>query len=458
MRLSTYNSRFLSVYLLIGCTPIFIGVSIWLSHRALHDDYQKNHTAKCPAFSGNPDMYGIGVRAATYLQLVLTILVEFLSPKKAVTLAPVNLWFLVAFFVASCTILWTTESDPIEAYVIISLGDGICGIILTSAFVARPSEREGYESNLTRSSRYIVVGIWKISSTIFWWFILPLPPVDNVNPCGRYGWVVTRSTLNGYGVGIILSRCLNLLGWIVWAIAVYHLMVRFIVIVYIVFWKMDLEPFATELGPKGLSLRLRIIMDITCIFPVGDLLQLVYGVPGWDQERRRGFLRFIPYVGVQEDIDLISKRIHNYLAKKNGREESRDPAPERQTLQFFGGKRKRGRLDKSELSSPYWLASDIFTLSYTVLRVEFTIALNNIVGINTMLSAGQLIAVVVSLGGCASVAMQLLRGTRPDTYSELILTIHHRAADHYRDVDQYGANYISGEIALNETRECTESN
>jgi len=82
-------------YLLILCLPLFVTLSIGLSNGALHDAHQKQQTAKCPALDGDPDMLGIGVRVATYLQIVLTI---FLNPKKAVTLAPVNLWFSCCFF------------------------------------------------------------------------------------------------------------------------------------------------------------------------------------------------------------------------------------------------------------------------------------------------------------------------------------------------------------------------
>jgi len=46
-------------------------------------------------------------------------------------------------------------------------------------------------------------------------------------------------------------------------------------------------------------------------------------------------------------------------------------------------------------------------LLYTMLAVEFTIAFNNIVDVNNILTAGQMIALVVSFGGCFAVLMAI---------------------------------------------------
>ena len=290
-------------FLVLFAAPLLI-LSILLTYNSLHDEHQKEYTANCPAIIGNPDMYGIGVRVATYLQLVLTILVEF-RPKMAVCLAPVNMWFLVAFFAALCTILWTRDSDPIEPYVIISLGNGISGMVLGGFW--HPSIVGGYENHITQASRYIVVAIWKVASTVFWWYILPLPMVDHTNPCGRFGWFVSRSTLNGNGFGLGMNRAFNILGWLALVILFYPVLFTISIIAYIVIWKLDLDalpPITKTTTSQQCTIhrptKLGIMTDFTCRFPVGDLKYVVYGVSVFDNP---------PYTQ-PHDSDQSDKAIH----------------------------------------------------------------------------------------------------------------------------------------------------
>ena len=118
---------------------------------------------------------------------------------------------------------------------------------------------------------------------------------------------------------------------------------------------------------------------------------------------------------------MVRKRMHNYLVEKHKLPGGlKYQEPEVETLLFWG-RASHGRNPYTRrISFPLWLAIDVFALCYTILRVEFTVALNSISGVNKIFTAGQLIAFVVALGGCLLVAMQLGRETRPDDYCSLL--------------------------------------
>lgn len=160
---------------------------------------------------GNQDMYGIGIRVGIYLQIFITAMVDaFGTPEHAASIAPANLWFLVAMFVAISTYAWNEGLPAVEGYLLISLGDGITLTVLGGVTKLNPEELE--ESCLYSFSRYLVWGLWKIYNATYWW------KDPSVTKCGATGWLFTSVSLLGWFR--VFHKILNLIEIIFWLFAV----------------------------------------------------------------------------------------------------------------------------------------------------------------------------------------------------------------------------------------------
>ncbi|KAF2191757.1 hypothetical protein K469DRAFT_731947 [Zopfia rhizophila CBS 207.26] len=175
-------SGFIFYILIITATAI----SVW---RSL--SYPTDRTC---SRDGDQDLYGLGVRLGIYIQLLTTTIVDDASPERATNLAPTNLWFLVAIFMAvQLKGLLSRSCNLTEAYIIISLGNGITFTILTGTLRLNP---EGLrESNLTAMCRFLAWGIWKTTNLRFWWLALD----ESASCiCPEVGWLFARVLLNGW--------------------------------------------------------------------------------------------------------------------------------------------------------------------------------------------------------------------------------------------------------------------
>lgn len=78
-------------------------------------------------------MYGLGVRIGMYIQLVTTIIVDlFVHPRDAADLVQINLWFLMAVFVAAqARRVLSPGSNLAEAFIVVSMDNGINLTLLT---------------------------------------------------------------------------------------------------------------------------------------------------------------------------------------------------------------------------------------------------------------------------------------------------------------------------------------
>ena len=63
-----------------------------------------------------------------------------------------------------------------------------------------------------------------------------------------------------------------------------------------------------------------------------------------------------------------------------------------------------------------WLIVQVMILFVTIIRVELTLVLNNIGNVNDLGSTGQLIAFIVSIGGCMATGMHLTTHQRKEKY------------------------------------------
>jgi len=133
--------------------------------------------------NGKSDMYGIGIRIAAYLQVVMTIIGDAYTadPKYATALTSLNLWFLWALIIA--IYLCNDSYEWRDAYMLRELGNTIyntnVGVLLL------PREKLDPESVFTRLMRWVTVFVWLSAS-------LPQATAsyahyDN-NPECDYGW------------------------------------------------------------------------------------------------------------------------------------------------------------------------------------------------------------------------------------------------------------------------------
>lgn len=242
--------------------------SVW---QAVSWSSDKHADPSC-SIAGDQDMYGLGVRLGIYMQLLTTTVVDvFAQPEDAANLTPTNLWFLVAVFVAvQLRRLLSTSSNVAEAYIVISLGNGITLTILAGTLRLHP---EGLKENsFTAMCRFLAWGMWKTCSVRFWWVVL-----DRLesSPCPAFGWLIAPVRLDGWFR--IFHKALNTTEWAIWLILFLPYVAGIFFIASCVCQLRD--------PPKA---RGRIVLDLPFV-PVEDMHRIIFG------NSRVSSLRFYVY-------------------------------------------------------------------------------------------------------------------------------------------------------------------
>ena len=141
---------------------IFLGVSLSITIPAISTASRARSKLGCIEIEGNRDMYGIGIRIATYLQVVMTVFAElYVDYPYATALTSVNLWFLWALIIAMffCTdITQWRDIDMLRA-----LGDTMSYMNLGALLL--PTERLDLESVFTRTMRWGTLLHWQFTPT-----------------------------------------------------------------------------------------------------------------------------------------------------------------------------------------------------------------------------------------------------------------------------------------------------
>jgi hypothetical protein len=177
-------------------------------------------------------------------------------------IAPGNLWFLVALFAALLFIMDEFEFQPIEGYIIVTLGNGITLTVLGGTQKLNPSTlREG---SVLSFSRYILWGLWRGLSTYFWWKRL-----DTATPsrCSALGWLFVGTNLMGWLW--IFHKVLNIMEWVAWTI---------LVVPYIVALLALLRALH-RLDPAYVGVSKTAVFCDYFFVPVGELHDVVFGSP-----------------------------------------------------------------------------------------------------------------------------------------------------------------------------------
>lgn len=121
-------------------------------------------------FTGNDDMYGIGVRISTYLQIVMTIIAEFCAdPKFATALTSVNLWFLwalnFAMLLAKDNWPWEVWRADVDVLLLRALG-GTIGFANLGAVILPPTKQMEHISAFTRFMQWVTLIVWLVIDPI----------------------------------------------------------------------------------------------------------------------------------------------------------------------------------------------------------------------------------------------------------------------------------------------------
>lgn len=215
-------------------------------------------------------MYGLGIRVGVYIQILTTALIDsFGTPTHSASLSAVNLWFLIALFAALSTILWSPDYYSVEGYIIISLGNGITLIMLGGTLRLYPSNLK--DSGLSSFARFILWGVWKMYSAVFWWASLDRA---TVRPCEvtAVGWFFGNVSLIGWFK--TFHKFLNVIEWSIWLfMGIFPYPFGIVLLVYFLY-KLDTAKWHPESG-KSAS-RTLIFIDYMFV-PIGELHDIVFG-------------------------------------------------------------------------------------------------------------------------------------------------------------------------------------
>ena len=146
---------------------IMIGVSSWWAWK-LHLD-----PASCNVDNPVlPDVTGIGIRLATYIQTLLTIIVEFYSDIQAGVVLHMNLAFIWSLSI----LYFFAEGDtPVGmslnvTYVLLCLGNCIFLLTLSRLIFPMQDECDNQETLLTACLRFVTYILWGICHIFFWYY------------------------------------------------------------------------------------------------------------------------------------------------------------------------------------------------------------------------------------------------------------------------------------------------
>ncbi|KAF8466336.1 hypothetical protein BDZ91DRAFT_680976, partial [Kalaharituber pfeilii] len=316
-----------------------LSIFIWRTTTII-SNRSKNGT-QCVAIPGNQDMYGLGIRLGLYLHLIIIALSDILdSNKNSLALTPNTLWFLIALFAALLTMLQNAETYAIETYIVISLGNGITSILLGGTIKIDPLTLE--EAYLTSFGRFMVWGLWRVLSTLYWWSAIDVSSKSDQSTCGNFVWFFLP--VNLFGGFRTFHKVMNVFSWVGLIHSILPYFVGTILLLYLLLRRIDTSKWASQ----GVS-KFMICIDYLFV-PIGELRKVVFG-------------------NIAQRTLLVPDTIVIYI-KKLG-------------LEDF----------------PFLIFWDLSTVLFTIMTVEFSLVLNNVVDIYHIGSAGQLIPVVMGMGG-----------------------------------------------------------
>ncbi|EEP81566.1 predicted protein [Uncinocarpus reesii 1704] len=332
-----------------GCFLVGTAISVW---KTLSQLPGRDAEPNC-LIHGDPDMYGLGVRLGLYMQLLTTTTIDvFAKPEDAADLAPTNLWYLLAVFLAiQSRGFLLPGANPVNTFIIISLGNGITLTVLTGTLRLNPKGIK--ESCLAATSRFIIWALWKTSSVRFWWIALNHGHSSN---CPEFGWFFSPVHLHGWFK--VFHQALNTAEWVLWLVFFFPYLVGLFFIT-ITIAKLRNPP----------ANRSRILWSLF-FTPVEEVHRIIFG-----NVKVRCFLR------IHLLITVTNKVAHP------GQNKPRPRRPSRGTT--------------------ICLETDTSILVVTVLTTELSVQINGVQAVNKVDSSGQLIAFTVGVGSFVNAVLKI---------------------------------------------------
>lgn len=145
-------------------------------------------------FSGNPDVYGIGIRIGYYTQALAVWFANFFLLSEAAGLRAVNNLFLFAMLVVALIYGVNPSSTyAIEAFLLlhISLSMGFGSIMQSTRYSTRHLKISG--DRLV--ARTIIINAWMLLNIFFWWIGLD---IMLKTPCGTHAFYLVETNLYGW--------------------------------------------------------------------------------------------------------------------------------------------------------------------------------------------------------------------------------------------------------------------
>ena len=253
---------------------LLLCVSLSISIPRISIARRERSQRQCKALDGNRDMYGIGIRIATYLQGVMTIFGELytVEPKYNAALTSVNLWYMWALLST-----WGFCKEPEHTSwrdidMLRALGDTISYLNLGALLL--PSKKLELESVSTRVMRWVTMFIWQLASP-------PLgisQPDPIITECD-YDWffLIYNSAAKGGHPRIAFN---SLFIWGTLLVATPIVMMRILVYASLFPYGKAEEALncCTDKVEANKNTRLVLWVDIFYIYPVGDIMALLDSV------------------------------------------------------------------------------------------------------------------------------------------------------------------------------------
>ena len=259
----TWND-FIFLTLLAVCLITLFTISIWRTTI----DLAEQRKLGCETVNGNSDMYGLGIRLGVYMQLVVSAFVDsFGNQAYSSGLVASTLWYLLALSIALSMLLFKPSTHSCEIYIIISLGNAVTSVMLSK--IAKFNPLTSTESYLISLGRLLLWGVWRASTSLYWFTLLYDSYVRESTQCGTWGWIFFKVDL--YGRFQDYNQVMNLVEWATIGFLLSGYLIGIIIFCYSL-WRITWDKARPVQVPKSL-----IAFDYLFV-SIGELRQIMYGV------------------------------------------------------------------------------------------------------------------------------------------------------------------------------------
>lgn len=160
-------------------------------------------------FSGNADVYGVGIRIGYYTQAMAVWFANFFLLSEAAGLRAINNLFLFAMLVVALIYAFNASSTyAIDAFLLLKIGlsMGLVSIMQSTRYSTRYLKISG----VRLIARTIVINAWMLLNICFWWVGLDLMLKT---PCGTHAFFFVETNLYGWMRTAMKILSLTLFSW-----------------------------------------------------------------------------------------------------------------------------------------------------------------------------------------------------------------------------------------------------